>query len=150
MTVPDHTGTVQPDDLVAALLAAGWTTAGGQAGKYTRLNWPITPDGRPRSAIVPLDPSFGDYGDLLNGTLAELTLLAQLGALAGQVLATVLPNTVFVTTDGGTHWLECFARDINAEHGYPIHPISPGDAWPELVAKVTGHRCLAEGGHTDA
>ena len=49
-------------------------------------------------------------------------------------------SSVFVTYDGDTYWLQCFADDPDAEHGDPIHPIDAGDNWDELVAKVTAHQ----------
>lgn len=148
--LPDFTGSVEPDQLIDALRAAGWTDAGGRSGLYVRLAWPSTVDGRPRSTSVPLDKTAGDYPDLLNGSIAELAHFAKLGALAQQVLAGLLPNHIFVTYDGDTYWLACFAADPDAEHGYPIHPIDAGDTWPELLAQVASHRCLDEGGHDDA
>jgi hypothetical protein len=52
---------------------------------------------------------------------------------------------IHVTTDGDTHWLECFADDPDAEHGTVVAPVEPGDAWNDLGVKVraheAGHRC---------
>lgn len=48
-------------------------------------------------------------------------------------------SEVFVTDDGDTLWLECFAEDPDAEHGQIIHPISAGDDWDSLAQKVAAH-----------
>lgn len=48
---------------------------------------------------------------------------------------------IHITTDGDTHWVECFAAHPDAEHGEPIHPISPGDRWDDVAAKVSAHNC---------
>jgi hypothetical protein len=47
---------------------------------------------------------------------------------------------IHVTYDGDTYWLECFADDPDAENGRIVHPISAGDPWGDLVAKVAAHR----------
>lgn len=49
-------------------------------------------------------------------------------------------TTIFVTYDGDTYWLECFADDPDAEHGEPIFPIDAGDNWAELQAEVAAHQ----------
>jgi hypothetical protein len=48
--------------------------------------------------------------------------------------------SIFVTFDGDTHWLECFAADPDADHGDPIHPIDAGDTWEQLTERVNHHR----------
>ena len=47
---------------------------------------------------------------------------------------------IFVSYDGDTHWLACFADDPDAEHGIPVHPIDAGDDWVTLEAKVAAHQ----------
>jgi hypothetical protein len=76
--------TVDPQQLVTALLAAGWTDRGGRAGLYRRLGWPR--DER-RSVLVPLDRDYGDFPDLMAAVLGELEETAQLGEDAAAVLA---------------------------------------------------------------
>lgn len=46
---------------------------------------------------------------------------------------------IFVTYDGDTYWLACFADDPDDEHGDSLHPIDAGDTWDDLVAKVNAH-----------
>ena len=58
-------------------------------------------------------------------------------------------NTIFVTYDGDTYWLECFADDPGASRGAPVHPIDTGDEWPDLAAKVAAHQ-TEHGCGTDA
>lgn len=50
---------------------------------------------------------------------------------------------LYVTFDGDTHWLACFAADPDGEHGDPIHGIDAGDAWGDLLTKVAEHRCTS-------
>lgn len=76
----------EPDALTAALLAAGFTVAGGRAGGYTRLHWPHTRDGRDWSVLVPLDKTAGDYDLMMEAVLGELGKLAQIGRTAQAVL----------------------------------------------------------------
>jgi hypothetical protein len=58
---------------------------------------------------------------------------------------------VYVTYDGDTHWLACFKDEPDSESGDVIHPISPGDSWDTLTAKVREHRaehgCAAQEPH---
>jgi hypothetical protein len=54
-----------------------------------------------------------------------------------------VPNCLYVTTDGGTLWLECFSADPDAEHGTRVLELTPGTEWPQIAAKVRGHRCAA-------
>lgn len=49
-------------------------------------------------------------------------------------------SKIFVTFDGDTHWLECFAEDQDAEHGEVLRPLDAGDTWEELLAAVAAHR----------
>ena len=49
-------------------------------------------------------------------------------------------SAIFVTYDGDTYWLECFADDPDAETGASVHPIDAGDKWPDLAAKVAAHQ----------
>jgi hypothetical protein len=75
-----------PNDVVGAMKQAGWEWAGGRVGLYVRLR---LPGEEKRSAIVPLDPSMGDYPDLMAGLLADLVLRAEAGHRAQQVLGTL-------------------------------------------------------------
>jgi hypothetical protein len=77
---------VTPDQVIEALLAAGFIDGGGRAGFYRRLRWPETRDGRPGSVIVPLDDSFADYDELMRGLLGELELVARIGRVAQAAL----------------------------------------------------------------
>lgn len=47
---------------------------------------------------------------------------------------------VFITTDGDTLWLECFAQG-DGDKGHQIRPVEPGDTWDELAAAVQAHQC---------
>ncbi len=76
-----------PEQLIAALLAAGFCDAGGRAGLYRRMRWPKTRDGRDASLIVPLDLSYADARDMLEGAVGELRLVAEIGRIADAALA---------------------------------------------------------------
>ncbi len=75
-----------PQDLIDALTAAGFTVAGGCSGGYTRLNWPETRDGRPWSVLVPLDRTADVYDLMMKNALGELRLVAGIGRTAQEVL----------------------------------------------------------------
>ena len=49
-------------------------------------------------------------------------------------------STIFVTYDGDTHWLECFANDPDAEDGDIVCPVGAGDGWGDLAARVAAHQ----------
>lgn len=83
---PQRPGEVDPVQLVAALTAAGWHPAGGRAGVYARLRWPGETHPRGRSTVVPLEPAYGDFADLMRCTLLELIDVADLGRRADKVL----------------------------------------------------------------
>ncbi len=65
MTDPTH---LTPEQVIAALEAAGWTwerpTVGGQAA----MRWP----GSDRTTAVPLDDRAAGYGEAVGAVLAEL------------------------------------------------------------------------------
>ncbi len=75
-----------PQDVIAALTAAGFTVVASAAGLYTRLHWPQTHDGRARSVLVPLDGTFADYADRMDEILSELRHVAEIGRTAQTVL----------------------------------------------------------------
>ena len=49
-------------------------------------------------------------------------------------------SAVAVTFDGDTHWLECFADDLDAEDGDLVAQVDAGTHWDELLAKVAAHQ----------
>lgn len=51
------------------------------------------------------------------------------------------PACIYVSSDSGYLWLECFAKDLDAAHGAPVHQVDAGDTWSDLVSRVTAHRC---------
>lgn len=53
---------------------------------------------------------------------------------------TVAGNTYAVTSDGDTHWLECFHRTPDAEYGSIIRPIEPGDDLAVIATDVVAHQ----------
>lgn len=70
--------------LVAALTAAGFTTAGRGRG-YVRMGWPGTPE--PRGNLrVPTDDRYADYPALLAAALGELGDAARRGEAATRAL----------------------------------------------------------------
>jgi hypothetical protein len=75
-----------PQDLIDALTAAGFTVAGGRTGGYTRLNWPHTRDGGPWSVLVPLDRTACDYDLMMEAVVGELRLVAARGRTAQAAL----------------------------------------------------------------
>ena len=46
---------------------------------------------------------------------------------------------IFVTYDGDTYWLACFADDPDDEHGDSLHPIDAGDTW-----EIRGHGAMTD------
>jgi hypothetical protein len=80
VTTPENAGT----RLVAALTAAGFTTAGHGRG-YVRMGWPGSPELR-GNLCVPIDDRYADYPDLLAAVLAELTDAACRGEAAAHAL----------------------------------------------------------------
>jgi hypothetical protein len=76
---------VDPHRLIEALEAAGWASAGGSPGRYTRMAWPEHSHGR-EALVVPLNDTFADYEHLLTAVLRELADAARIGAAAQAVL----------------------------------------------------------------
>lgn len=103
---------VDPRGLIAALERAGWTWSGGRPdgpGAYVRMRWPDAIWNRDASLTIPLDPNAGDYCDLLQATVAELTLAVKRGRLAGLVLADSIPGDIsgivaLAIRSAGTRW----------------------------------------------
>ncbi len=79
-TLPD------PQALIAALAEAGFVDVGGRAGLYRRMQWPTTRDGRTASIVVPLDLTYADAQDLMEGAVGELQLVARIGRVAQRAL----------------------------------------------------------------
>lgn len=80
-----------PNAVVTALLANGWTTAGGEKGKYVRL---ANPPGWPgKSITVPVDESAADFGILMEDVLTELADGDLNGRRAAAVMAAINPTT---------------------------------------------------------
>lgn len=50
-------------------------------------------------------------------------------------------SEVFITSDGDTLWIECYAQDPDADRGHPIRAVEPGDSWDDLAAAVHAHQC---------
>lgn len=48
---------------------------------------------------------------------------------------------LYVTTDGGTYWLQCFSENPTAEHGEPVIELAPGTKWAEVFKEVLRHTC---------
>lgn len=48
-------------------------------------------------------------------------------------------GTIFYTRDGAG-WLQCFADDLDAEHGEIVCPCDEGDSWDVLAARVAEHQ----------
>jgi hypothetical protein len=46
----------------------------------------------------------------------------------------------FVSTDGATTSLQCYADDPDAEDGQFITFVDLGDKWDDMAAKVTEHQ----------
>lgn len=78
----------EPRRLIAALEAAGFQRIGGRDGVYVRLAWPTSQ----RTLIVPLNPNYADYADLLNSVVGELRHTAELGGIAQRVLDGIRPS----------------------------------------------------------
>lgn len=64
--------------MIAVLEANGWTIA-GRGPAYVRLTGPTM-------LIVPLEPAYADYDELMGDLFAELEMLAQHGRQAQAVL----------------------------------------------------------------
>jgi hypothetical protein len=75
--------------VVAAMERAGWTQVGGRDGQYTRLR--LLGEER-TSTLVPLDPSAGDYPDLMGAVVAELVAQTVAGFRAMTVLDALTPE----------------------------------------------------------
>lgn len=70
---------IDPQQVLAALDAAGFVRAGHRTGVYVRFRWPNATGPQDPSLVVPLDRDFADYEDLLVGTLRTLDRAVQVG-----------------------------------------------------------------------
>lgn len=99
-------------DLLAALLAEGWRSVGGQQGRYMRVGWP---DEREDWILVPLDPAMADYDEYLQLAETRLRNAMFVGQAAGRALdrardpgpTPAQPCTCRATTEGGGHSHGC-------------------------------------------
>lgn len=80
MTAVDNAGT----RLVAALTAAGFTTAGTGRG-YVRMGWPGS-DGLRGSLVVPTDDTAPEYVELLKAVGAQLLDVERRGQAARRAI----------------------------------------------------------------
>ena len=81
---------IRPEQLVDALLAAGWQVIGERAGLYKRLA--IVDGGKRRHEyLVPLDSSKADYDDLMDAVAWSLEHLFFDGRAAHQALHRIDP-----------------------------------------------------------
>ncbi len=81
-----------PQALITALLSAGWELVGERAGLYKRLAVVVPGGAQQHALMIPLDPSYGDYQDLMDGVLSYLNRLHADGVRAGKVLAAIKPE----------------------------------------------------------
>lgn len=77
---------LDPDRVVAAFLAAGWTVAGKRSGIYTRLVGPGDEINNGRSVLIPLNQSSDDYQELMDDALMGLVDDVTRGRAALRVL----------------------------------------------------------------
>ncbi|WP_344172746.1 hypothetical protein [Pilimelia columellifera] len=68
---------------------AGWRKVGGRSGAYVRL---AEPDSERHHVLVPVDPTAGDYQDLIDATVGDLRHRAETGRRAQLVLDTINDN----------------------------------------------------------
>ncbi len=122
---------VQPEDVITALVAAGWEKLGGRQGMYVRLRAPFWPH---ENTIVPLDPSFADYRDDMTAALTALTVEVDAGRRALAVLAdlgaqhpSVVDTIRAVLDDYLTVW--SFTHATNDDFAHAI----------ELALRTAGH-----------
>lgn len=78
---------VDPQQLIAELVAAGYQVAGVRTGGYTRLARPG--DLHRGWLLVPEDRNAPEFEDLMTAVLTTLQDLARAGSAAGRVLAAV-------------------------------------------------------------
>ncbi|GAA2360940.1 hypothetical protein Cme02nite_38370 [Catellatospora methionotrophica] len=93
-----------PERVVSALIAAGWTYAGQRTGLYKRLYWPGVTDLRGRSIVIPLNSDFADYHDLMTAAPGELELAAEVGRIAAAALAAIADEPQPTCPLGGCWW----------------------------------------------
>lgn len=77
---------LDPERVVAALIAAGWSVAGKREGAYVRLVGPGESIGCGRSLLVPLNPENADHQELMDAALMELVGDVRRGRAAMRVL----------------------------------------------------------------
>jgi hypothetical protein len=82
---------VNPDQLIGALLANGWQIVGERRGLYKRLTLP-TETGERHTFLVPLNPEYSDYEDLMGAVLSALERLWIDGQDAHRVLHRLDPR----------------------------------------------------------
>lgn len=82
----DPTPPIEPDRLLAALEAAGFTRYSETAGVYVRMNWPkgCAPTG---SIVVPLDATSPGYAEKVSILLADLARVIASGEAARKAVA---------------------------------------------------------------
>jgi hypothetical protein len=85
---------VDPERVVAALIAMGWSVAGKREGIYIRLVGPGDEIGRGRSLLVPLNPENADHQELMDDVLMTLVDDVTRGRAAMRVLYSLRGPTV--------------------------------------------------------
>lgn len=80
-----------PAVIVDALIAAGWQVVGERAGLYKRLALVHGAETR-LTFFVPLDPTYGDYDDLMRAVIQTLERMLDDGRSAQQVLGRIQPG----------------------------------------------------------
>lgn len=80
-----------PEQVVEALLSAGWQVVGQRAGLYKRLAV-VEQDRQRLTLTVPLGQLCADYDDLMNAALGMLEQLFFDGEKARRVLARIAPE----------------------------------------------------------
>lgn len=84
------TTTADPQTVVAALEAAGFTTVAVRAGVYVRMAWPNRTVAQ-SSLVVPLDKTAPEYDTMLGSLVSALHGVAAAGDAAHHVLE-ILPR----------------------------------------------------------
>lgn len=78
---------IDPHQMVQIMTSNGWTIVGGSTNKsYIRLGRPGAESHLRNFVVVPLDPTAGDFGPLLDAVLMDLADQAALGQQATMVL----------------------------------------------------------------
>ncbi len=80
--------------LLAAFLEAGWQVVGGRQGLYKRVAVVAGNGAKTHTMTIPLDPSYDDYQDLMDGVMAYLNRLYADGERAWKVLAEIEPDLI--------------------------------------------------------